>query len=249
MAKPILIANWKNHPQSLEEAKELLKKLGRKGGEYKKLTTFIASPYTYFESVANVASRFFHLASQDMPLVQKTATGEVSSEILKNFGVKLAVIGHSERRAMGETSEGVSKKVKLALRLGIIPLVCIGETDHDSAGEHLEFIRKQIRESLSSVTRKDINKIIIAYEPVWAIGKKAKDAMQAGDLSQMVIFIRKVLSDMFGRDSAMKTKIIYGGSVESGNAEMLMKTGVNGFLIGHASLKADEFLSIARALA
>jgi triosephosphate isomerase (TIM) len=248
MAKPILVANWKNHPDSIGEAKDLLQKLSKKSGEFKKLSVFIAPPYTYFESVSKGAYSFSHLASQDLSLAEKTMTGEVSAEILQSFGVKMAIVGHSERRALGEGDETVAKKVKLAIRKGIIPLVCVGESVHDKEGEHLEFIRKQIRESLAALSKKDAAKIVIAYEPIWAIGKKGKDAMRPDDLSQMVLFIRKVLSDMFGRESAMKIKILYGGSVEPSNAQGLMKTGANGYLVGHASLRAGEFLEIARAL-
>jgi len=249
MSRPILVANWKNHPDSIEQAKLILKGMSRKLVVYKKLSTFIAPPYTYFESVSKFANSFIHLASQDISLEKKTCTGSVSIENLKNFGVRLAIIGHSERRALGESDDVIAEKVKTAIRAGIIPLLCIGEHEHDAEGEHLEFIKEELRQSLAQVYKRDIlGKLMIAYEPIWAIGKKAKDAMQPKDLSHMVIFVRKVLSDLFGREVALKTAVLYGGSVGPSNAEALMNTGINGFLVGHESLNSKNFSEIAKAL-
>ena len=249
MHKPILVANWKNHPDSLEQAKFILKGLSRKSAIYKKLGTFIAPPHTYFESVSKLSKNFSHLASQDISLEQKTCTSLVSVEILKSFGVRLAIIGHSERRALGESDETVSKKIKWVLRAGITPLLCVGEHEHDAEGEHLEFLQEELKNSLASLRRHDLlGKLMIAYEPIWAIGKRAKDAMQPNDLSHMVIFIRKVLSDLFGREVALKTPILYGGSVAPSNAEVLMSTGISGFLVGHESLDSKNFGEIAESL-
>ncbi len=249
MHKLILVANWKNHPDSLEQAKFILKGLSKKSSVYKKLGTFIAPPHTFFESVSHSSKNFAHLASQDISLEQKTCTGSVSVEILKNFGVRMSIIGHSERRALGENDEIVSKKIKTALRAGITPLLCIGEHEHDAEGEHLEFLKNELKHSLLSLRKHDlVGKLMIAYEPIWAIGKKAKDAMQPNDLSHTVIFIRKVLSDLFGREVALKTPILYGGSVGPSNAEALMSTGISGFLVGHESLDPKNFGKIAELL-
>jgi len=249
MSRPILVANWKNYPDSLEQTKSIIKGLSKKSSVYKKLSTFIAPPHPYFESVSKLTKSFARLASQDISLEHKTSTGEVSIEMLRNFGVRLSLIGHSERRALGETNKIVAEKVKTALRAGIIALLCIGEHEHDGEGEHLEFIRHEIRESLALVRKKEVaGKLIIAYEPIWAIGKGAKGAMQPNDLSQMVIFVRKVLSDMFGREIALKIPILYGGSVGASNAEALLNTGINGFLVGRESLHPDNFVEIAKAL-
>jgi triosephosphate isomerase len=247
MAKPILVANWKNYPNSLPEAQSLLKEMGRKRLLYKKLTLFIAPPHVYFELVAK---SFAHLASQDFSILEKgTHTGETSLEILKSFGVKLAILGHSERRALGESSEIVSQKVKVALKAGITPLVCVGESVRDNEGEHFEFLREQIKASLTGLTKKEVSKVMLAYEPVWAIGKNAKDAIYSEDLVQTVVFIKKVLADLFGRIATEDVPILYGGSVESANAlELMQSTGVRGFLVGHASLKAKSLEIIAHSL-
>jgi len=250
MKKPILIGNWKNKPGSLGEARSILIGLRKKSAVFKKLDTYIAPPEVYYESVSERVKGFAHLASQGLPRVEKgTYTGVISLEVLRNFGVRLAILGHSEERALGETDALVAKKVQIALKSGIKPLVCIGEREHDTDGNHLEFIRRQMKTSLEGVKKKEIAEIMIAYEPVWAIGKRAKDAITPEGLTEMVIFIRRILTDMYGRDIAEKIPILYGGSVEPRNAEILYKdTGVRGFLVGHESLNHKEFEQIAESL-
>src|SRR3989338_9882226 len=250
MSKLILVANWKNHPSSLEEAKGLLKEMGKKKELYKKLALFIAPPLPYMESVSERAASFSKLAAQDITLVPKgNYTGLVSLDILKSFGARLAILGQSERRAMGETSEEVSQKIKAVLRAGIVPLVCVGENERDKDGDHFEFLRGEIKQSLAGVSKQSTSSLIIAYEPVWVIGKSAKDALLPGDLAQSVIFIKKVLSDIFGRNTADKISIVYGGAGEPTNAGALVKeTGVAGFLVGHASLRAKWLEEIANSL-
>jgi triosephosphate isomerase len=250
MSKPILVANWKNHPASPEEASSILKGLGKKSAIYKKLFTFIAPPSAYFESVSKRAKSFSSLATQDIFPLDGTHTGALTVDILKNLGVKLAIIGHSERRALGETSADVSAKVKTVLRAGIIPLVCVGEAERDHEGNYFEFISEELKHSLSSVAnRKEAEKLIIAYEPIWAIGAKATGVVEPADLSQMIIFIKKVLTGMFDRKTAEKIPILYGGSVDASNASALSRqTGSRGFLVGRASLDPKKFSAIAEAL-
>lgn len=251
MAKPILVANWKNYPNSLAETKSLLGQLSRDKNLYKKLHLFIAPPLPYLESVLVKTKSFSRLAVQDITnLSVGTHTGTVSPNIIKSFGTSLLILGHSEKRAQGETNESVSQKVKIALRSGITPLVCVGELSRDRDGGHFEHLREQIKSSLSGLNKKtDAAKIAIAYEPVWAIGKHAIDAINPSDLSESTIFIKKVISDLFGRAVAERIPILYGGSVEPNNAKSLFtKTGIKGYLVGHASLSAKDFKAIAQAL-
>ncbi|MBX4181335.1 triose-phosphate isomerase [Candidatus Parcubacteria bacterium] len=250
MAKPILVANWKNHPSSIYEAKEILRGLTRKKLLFKKLFTFIAPPTLYIEAVANGSKSFATLASQDIPTTPKgTYTGEISIDMLKSFGTRLAIVGHSERRALGEMSEVVSKKVLIALKSGISPLICVGEKERDADGEYFEFLRDEIKLALQNVGKSAIASVLIAYEPVWAIGKSAKEALPPQELAQSVLFIRKVLTDLYGRALADKVSILYGGSVEPENAGLLMReSGVRGFLVGHASLKPKSFEQIALSM-
>ncbi len=247
--KYILVANWKSHPGSLDEAKRLLVGLVKQSANFKKLHTVIAAPNIFLDLVGSKIRSIGVLASQDISLIPKgTHTGETTVEMLKGLGVKVSIIGHSERRKLGETSDLVSKKLGQAIREGITPIVCVGEDAHDTEGRYYEVLNSQIRSSLEGLKKTDAKKIVVAYEPVWAIGKSAKDAMQPNDLSQMVIFIRKVLTEMFGRNAADQVAIIYGGSVEPGNARELLKSGAQGFLVGHSSLSAKSFVEIAKAI-
>lgn len=250
MSKPILVANWKNYPDSLEKANELLNDLSKKSIIYKKLNLFVAPPVVYLEQVSKKIKNFGSLAVQDVPLIfDGTHTGELSMHILKSFGVRMSIIGHSERRALGETNEVVNHKIKNALKAGIVPLLCIGEKEKDLNGEHYEFIREQIVASLYKINKKeDVSKLMIAYEPIWTIGKKAKDAMPADDIKQTVIFIKKILTDMYGRIIADKIPILYGGSVEPANTASIFESGVDGLLVGHISLDPRSFLQIALSL-
>lgn len=249
MPKPILVANWKNYPNSLSEAKALLQDLSKKRLLYKKFSLFLAPPYPYLGAASEKAHGFSQLASQDIPALPKGAhTGEVTTEMLKSFGVLLSIIGHSERRAMGESAEDVREKMITAMRAGISPLICIGEKERDTEGEHFELLRKELKALFGDLTKSEVKKIAIAYEPVWAIGKSAKDAIDPVELTQTILFIKKALSDLFGRKLADEVPILYGGSVESANAGELMRTGIRGFLVGHASLKGKSFSEIALAI-
>jgi triosephosphate isomerase len=249
MAKRILIANWKNYPDSIGRVGEILDGLTKNSGVFKKVSTFIAPPLAYFESVSKRTKSFAHLASQDIFVEKGTTTGAVGMDILKSFGVRLSIIGHSERRALGETDGVVAEKIKIALKENIIPLVCIGESERDKEGEYLEFIRQELRLSLSGVKKKDdAKKLVVAYEPIWAIGMKARGTIVPEDLAQMVIFIRKVLTDLYDRKTADKISILYGGSVDHNNVNALVRTRVNGFLVGRASLDPKKFVEIAKSL-
>ncbi|MBX4198880.1 triose-phosphate isomerase [Candidatus Parcubacteria bacterium] len=224
--KLILVGNWKNHPSSIKEASALLSGLTKKARVYKKLSTFIAPPTTYFDLVGQKAKSIGSLAAQDIFFTpgSGTYTGVVTPDILKSFGVKLAIVGHSERRKLGETNQVVAEKVQTALVAGIIPLICIGEEVHDYEGHYFEFLSAQLKASLDGIHRRsDAAKLAIAYEPVWAIGKKAKDAMHPAELAQIVIFIKKVLTEIFGREAAEGIPVLYGGSVEPANAKELLK--------------------------
>jgi len=251
MTKAILVANWKNYPGSIAEAKSLLNNLVRDYRTYKKLNLFIAPPAPYLELVSSKVKSLGSLASQDFPALEKkeTRTGSITGDILKSFGIKLSIIGHSEIRAQGETSQEVSNKVKLALSAGITPLVCIGEKVHDNDGDYFEYLEEQIKSSLEGISRKDMKKVIVAYEPVWAIGKDATGVIEPKDLTQTIIFIRKILSDIFTGDIALSVPILYGGSVDVSNIEGLWnETGVSGFLVGRASLDAKVFKKLTEIL-
>ncbi len=247
MIKKIVIANWKMNPLTPGEAKVISKGIVKASDKLKRTTVVIAPPFPFLSSVS--LSKKVFLGSQDAFWGGVGAqTGEVSIGMLKSLKASYVILGHSERRALGESDAFVSKKIIATLKAGMTPILCIGEKARDHHGDYLSFVENQIRASLEGVSRKEISKIIIAYEPVWAIGKTADDAMDSSKLHEMSIFVHKTLVNMFGRESAQKVKLNYGGSVEGANAHDLIQNGnVYGFLVGHASLDSKKFAEILRA--
>ena len=187
----------------------------------------------------------------------KQHTGEVPAQMLKAMGASFVLVGHSERRAIivgdeiikqGETDEAIRAQLLQATSLGLTAILCVGETERTPDGSHFAAVANQLSRALHGVSALG-NRLIVAYEPVWAIGKSAADAMQAADVEEMAIFIRKILSETLGRDMVAKVPILYGGSVEPGNVKALMaEGGVNGFLVGHASADIDSFKEILKAV-
>ena len=173
-------------------------------------------------------------------------TGEVSASMLADMGVSYVIVGHSERRKMGETDETISKKVNMVADKGMMAVLCVGEQDRDGQGAYLDFLKEQIRTSLTNFPKKALAQLIVAYEPVWAIG--AKEAMTPGLIHEMTIFIKKTLSDMFGQEGAMTVPILYGGSVNFRNAAEIISVGeVDGLLVGRESVNPpgfDELLKV-----
>ncbi len=209
----------------------------------------IAPPYTLLPQLhaAFAHTKNVRLGAQAVSTHADGAhTGEISGGMLKALGVSVVIIGHSERRLSGETEELVRGQIVVAHKNKMSVVLCVGERERDQQGTHFGIIETQITEALKDAPT---GKLLIAYEPVWAIGKSALDAMKPADLQEMVIFIRKVLTDKLGRPVAAKVPILYGGSVEGVNAKELLHTGgVSGFLIGHASAEAHSFLEILTAV-
>lgn len=174
-------------------------------------------------------------------------TGEVSAAMLKAQGVSFVLVGHSERRAQGETDELVRAQLAAALSAGLTAILCVGEIEREPDGSHWAQVANQIHRALQGVTP-IAGRLIVAYEPVWAIGKSAAEAMRGEDLEETAIFIRKILSEALGREAVSRVPILYGGSVEPENAGTLIKEGgINGFLVGHASANIDSFIDILKA--
>src|SRR3990167_8240806 len=145
--------------------------------------------------------------------------------MLKSLGVSYCLVVHSERRAIGETDEDVSKKVNAALRESLKVIVCIGERERDSSGAYFEFLKNQLKKSLAGVQPRFLSDLIIAYEPVWAIGKSFRESMTPDDIREMTIFIQKVLSDSYDRKMVAAIPIIYGAAVEPENVAAVLQEG------------------------
>lgn len=246
----LVIANWKMNPETLAQAKEILNPLRKFAKNLKNTDIVICPPFPFIFPLSKLKlpKNIFFGAQNVASEIKGAFTGEVSAGMIKDFGVKFVLVGHSERRSMGENGEIFSKKLQMAFVTGLTPVFCIGEKERSRDGRHLETIKNQIKEGLSGLQKKHLVGIMIAYEPVWAIGKSYKDAMTPTDIHETVLFIKKVISETFGKDIALGCKILYGAAVEAENVAMIVEQGnVDGFLVGHASLLPEEFSKILKA--
>jgi triosephosphate isomerase len=245
----LIVGNWKAYVQSETKARKLFttaKKLSKRSG----IEIVIAPPAPYIGILAPGNRSKVVFASQDLSLsAGGAATGEVTAAMLADLGVKYAILGHSERRALGETDVIVAQKVAHALANKVRPIVCVGERERDIDAKYLGFLRAQIHAVFEPLSPKDREQVIIAYEPIWAIGKTASDALMPTDLIEMVLYIRKILGEYLPGKAVLNVKIIYGGSVEAKNVQALAdSTGVDGLLPGHASADSDTFTALIKAL-
>lgn len=241
--KKIVVGNWKMNPKTAKEAKKLFKSVSGFAKKIKKAEIILALPFVY---LSLFKSGKIKLCAQDVFYKEQGAyTGEISPAMLKSLGVDYAIIGHSERRwKCDENDELINKKVKAGLKTGLKIILAIGEKQRDGS-EFWKFLKNQIKSDLGGVQKKLAKNLIIAYEPVWAIG--TKKSIYPKDLLETAIFIRRTLLDIFGRERALKTPILYGGSVEPENArEFLEIGGISGLLVGGASLDAEKFKKIIK---
>ncbi len=248
--RKLVIANWKMNPVTRKESQNLFSQGKRTALKLKSTQVVICPPFIYLSILAGKGFSRYELGAQDVFWIGQGAyTGETSPLMLTECGVKYVIVGHSERRALGEDNQTVARKIHALLHAGITPVVCVGETDRDTSGLFLSILEEQIKESLQNIPRQKISRIILAYEPVWAIGKKAADAMKAQDLHETILFVRKVISKLYGRKIALTLSILYGGSAEPENVgELLHNGGINGFLVGHVSLSAENFTQLLKTV-
>lgn len=248
--KKLVVANWKMNPETPAEAKEIFSAVSRRTKQFKNVEVVICPPTVYLSLFKKPSGKNLSLGVQDIFWEQSGSyTGEVNAKMVRELGASFAIVGHSERRALGETDAVASKKVLAATRGGLRAILCIGERERDSGGAYFEFLKNQIKNSLTGVRPNDLQRIIIAYEPVWAIGKSFKDAMKPSDVHEMSLFIKKVLSDMFGKDSALRVPVLYGGSVNFENAGPILTEGnVDGLLVGRQSIDARGFITLLKAV-
>jgi len=246
--KRIVIGNWKMNPLSLKEAEKMFSGVVRAMPTLKKTQVVICPPFLYIEKLKKISKKVF-LGAQDSFAGEVGAfTGEVSPAMLYEIGVRYVILGHSERRAMGETNELINKKIKSALSSGLSPVVCVGEILRDEAHEYFNVVKQQVKECLSGIPRNSLAKIVIAYEPVWSISTTAnrRDATSADSL-EMSIFIKRVLSEISSPEIASNIRILYGGSVNEKDAEDFLRNGgVDGVLSGRASLNPKKFIQIVK---
>jgi len=251
MAKKIVAGNWKMN-KNLQEGLKLVQELNEKIGNFKidDVQLIVGTPSIFLSSIQNeLKDSKIKVSAQNIHQEGSGAfTGEISAEMVKSIDVSYTIIGHSERREyFGETSEQIALKVKKAIALGLTPIYCCGEVKEErESGKHFDVVNKQISSELFDLSTEDFSKVVIAYEPVWAIGTGLTASPEQAQ--EIHAFIRKTVANKYSDAIANETSILYGGSCKPGNAkEIFSKPDVDGGLIGGASLVADDFLAIANS--
>lgn len=241
----VIAGNWKMY-KTIEESVSFIKELISKS-EKVTSSVYLAVPYTAISAASQAAKKsFVHIGAQNMSDAPEGAfTGEISGKMLADAGAQFVILGHSERRHLfGESSELINRKIKAALHLGIQPILCVGETLQErEENRAVHVLQDQLEKSLSDVSEEELRTLLIAYEPVWAIGTGRTATPEQAE--EMHAFCRKFLEKKWGVDAAESVSILYGGSVKPENTKALMEQkNIDGVLVGGASLSVDSFNKI-----
>jgi triosephosphate isomerase len=249
--KKLIVANWKMNPESLAEAGEILDFVNDRLGsipDSSEMGLVFCPPFVFLEEVSRILTTSHledraALGAQDIAIEDKTAlTGEVSGPMLKKLGVKYVIIGHSERRwKLGESDKVANQKLKVALRNELIPVVCIGERSRE--GDVKGFLEDQIKNTFEGLSADELEKCIVAYEPVWAISTNpGAHPDNPTSALESINIIKETLKSLFNIQNSL---LLYGGSVNSKNAgDFLKEEEINGVLVGGASVNKEEFVKV-----
>lgn len=245
----LIVANWKAYVEDLAKAKKLLA-VSKKLVKETRVSIVLAPPAPFLGALSVKNKSAVAFAAQDVSATTGGAqTGEVTAQAYSAIGATYAIIGHSERRAAGDTYAIVAEKLSHSLAHGLTPILCVGESERDGEGKYLATVREELTNAIESLTQKERAKVIVAYEPLWAIGKTADNAIQPNDLAEMILYVRKVLAELLPGKSSQHSLVLYGGSVEPVNVRDLARaTGVDGFLVGHASVDPKIFTQLVKEL-
>lgn len=244
----LVVANWKMNPATGKEAAKLFVATKEAAQAAKSVEVVVAPSTIHLRGVAEgYRGTRIAFAGQDAHFEQGGAhTGDTSFAQLKDAGASWVILGHAERRAEGQTNAAVGQRVAAALAARFTPILCVGERERHPNGDHFTFVREQLSAAFADVPAAKVPKVVIAYEPVWAIG--ASKAMEPRQMHEMAIFIRKTLADLYGKPIA--GAILYGGAIDPDNAAAMLTDGdVEGLLVGRASTDAAVFAPLLRAVA
>ncbi len=245
--KTIIIGNWKMAPATLKEAKNTFNGIKKTASKLRNVQTVLCPPSIYLsELIGLVSGHRLVVGAQDVfEGVAEASTGEVSATMLTALGAKYVIVGHSERRAFGEDNELVRKKLNASLKAGLVVVLCVGEIERDAQSKYISFIKEELKVALKGLKKDSLKNVVIAYEPIWAIGKNAKRPASSADALEMSLLIKQVLSDLFGKAHALSVPVLYGGSVGPQNTEgFLTEGGMDGLLVGRASRDVEKFSAI-----
>ncbi len=236
------------YPVSVKDAREKFVAIKKVAATLRNVQTVICPPFVYVSDLQKlVTGNRVVVGAQNAWVENEGAyTGEVSPAMLASLKVSYVILGHSERRALGEDDELVNQKVLTALKTGLTIILCVGESVRDADGKYLSHISEQIKTALKGVQKKNLLGIVIAYEPIWAIGKHALRVASHDDALEVSILIKRTLADLYGKEGGV-VAILYGGSVDAKNAgEFLLKSHIDGLLVGRASLDPKVFGEILK---
>ena len=248
MRKPIIAGNWKMF-KTRDEAINFILQVNENMPSNELVDSVICSQFTVLRCLVKRQGDNLKIGAQNMHFLDEGAyTGEVSALMLKSIGVSYVIIGHSERRAMfNETDETCNLKVKKAFEVGLLPILCCGESlEQREGGQTEEHLKNQVEKDLAGLTADQVKELVIAYEPIWAIGTGKTATSQIAD--ETCGFIRQTVAKLYGEEVSEAIRIQYGGSVKTSNIDELMSMpNIDGALIGGASLKADDFITLVNA--
>jgi triosephosphate isomerase len=248
LRKPIIAANWKMH-KTVKESQNFAAEFPLHETLYQELEVVICPPFTALQAVGEaLRGTGIKLGAQNMYSVEKGAfTGEISPLMLRDLGCTYVILGHSERRhILGEKDEFINQKVKAAFTAGLVPILCVGETlEQRQQGETEAVCRRQLLGGLKGLECKDVAGMVIAYEPVWAIGTGVNAGPE--DAAETITYLRQVISEKYSQGAGAAVRIQYGGSVKPGNIKEFMKyENIDGALVGGASLAVDSFSELVQ---
>ncbi|MCR4325687.1 MAG: triose-phosphate isomerase [Patescibacteria group bacterium] len=244
--KPLVVANWKMNPATFREAKKLFDATKRAAEKVRGISVVVAPPAIFLRGLSGAyKGKRVAFAAQDVSADEGGAhTGELSAAQIKDARAKYIIVGHSERRASGESDADVRRKTRAVLDAKLTPIICVGERERGASGEHFDVVRRQLQAAFADVASGEATRVVVAYEPIWAIGKE--ETMPPRAMHEMAIFIRKTLVATHG-ESAMSLSVIYGGAATEENAGAMLSYGdVTGLLVGHVSIDAQRFAALLR---
>lgn len=241
-----IVGNWKMNPETLEDAKKLLGAVERIAQKAPKVSVIVCPPAPFLDGISRGKEKAVSFGAQDIDHREKGSfTGSISAHQVKSAGAEYVIIGHSERRAAGDTDSIVAEKVRMAIGAGLNVILCVGEKERDNHAHYLRAVREQVLSAIALVDKKYLRSLIVAYEPVWAIGKSYDTALSPVDIHEMCIYIKKIIAEWAGKQEGLRTPVLYGGSINFENAQKILTDGeVSGLLVGRQSLESEGFGNI-----
>ena len=248
----LLIANWKLAPENYAKAESLAKATAKSAKTYKKsIETIVCAPSIYLMALSKALKTSLVLGGQTVSsFTDGGHTGDTAASMLRAAGATYCIVGHSEVRAAGVTNTDTNTQIHHLHSAKITPILCVGETERDAQGFYLSSIKDQIEMALAGVSAAQLKKLVIAYEPVWAIGKSAVREATPEECREMIIYIRKIIATLYDIKLATQITVIYGGSVNEQNADIFLSQGdAQGLLVGRVSTDPKRFAQLMKTIA